>query len=114
MDGMIQFNGLIGGLIFLATVAVLLLSLLINGGLFFLDRHNKFAGSSWRRSFLFSTIVLLVFDGLFYLSVLRPQQVWTQDEGKAFDNQKFFIWIPCHVVGYLLLLLIARKGLLLK
>lgn len=113
MDGTVQFNGLLGGLIFSVTVVLLFLSAFVSMSLCLFGKRRD-VGSSWRQSVLFSTIILLLFDGLYYHSVLRLQEAWTRESGSEFDSQMIFIWIPCHILGFFLLLLIARKGLSLK
>lgn len=96
---MIQFNGVIGILTFFATVGVLLFIALVSGAVCLLGGKNK---RQWPKYFLLSSVILLVFDGIFFLLVFLPKTVWSQDEGRAFDNRMLLIWIPCHIVGFFL------------
>ena len=99
MDGMIQFNGVLGILAFFATVGVLAFIALVSLVVRLLSGKNK---PQWPKHLLLSSVILLVFDGIFFLLVFLPTTVWSQEDGKAFDNKMLLIWIPCHIVGFFL------------
>lgn len=116
MAGGIQLNGLLSVVIFFATVGLLAIVVLICGAVYLLGRYAKHERSKWLKYFFLSAITLLVIDGIFCLwAYLQGNVVLTQDEAIAFDECMFYIWAPCHVVGYFLLVGIfhvvhLRKG----
>ena len=100
MDGMIQFNGVIGILTFFATVGVLLFIAVVSLVVRLLSGKHK---RQWPKYLLSSSVILLIFDGIFFLLVFLPETVWSQAEGIVFDNRMLLIWIPCHFVGFFLI-----------
>ena len=100
MDGMIQFNGVIGILTFFATVGLLAFIALVSWAVRLLGGNNK---PRWAKYLLSSSVILLIFDGIFFLLVFLPETVWSQAEGIVFDNRMLLIWIPCHIVGFILI-----------
>lgn len=97
---MIQFNGVIGILTFFATVGVLAFIALVSLVVRFLSGKSK---PRWPKYLLLSSVILLIFDGIFFLLVSLPKTVWSQEDGKVFDNRMLLIWIPCHIVGFFLI-----------
>ena len=109
MDGMIQFNGVIGFLVLFATIIVFSLIVLVNLISRFVGRKNVERVSKRPKNWLFSALLFLVFD-LMFLGVLltSPHKVWEKEEAIAFDERMFYFWVPCHIAGYFLLALILR------
>ncbi len=106
---MIKFDGLLGGLIFLATVIVLAIVFLINVLSYFLDRKPDQRPSKLAKYFLFSTMAILAFDGMFFwLIFVQGKKTWEQDEAVAFDKRMFYGWIPSHIAAYFLLPFVIR------
>lgn len=84
---MIKFNGLVGVLIFLATVVLLAIIVSINSAIYFFGRTSTHPVSKWPKYLLLSAIILLIFDGVFFASIfLRGNNTFTQDEAIALTN----------------------------
>ena len=109
MDGMIKFSGALGVAIFLVTVIVLAVVFLFNVLIYFLDRTPIHGRSKLSTYFLFSTMVILAFDGIFFwMTFIHGRRAWEQDEAVAFDERMFFAWIPAHIAAYFLLPFMMR------
>lgn len=97
----LEFNGLLGVLIFLVTVAALGIATLVALAVFIFaartpQRERK---TRWSKYFLLSGVIFLCFNGLFYLFLPKTM---TSQQGKALDWWMFYVWIPCHLIGYFL------------
>jgi hypothetical protein len=104
MDRAIAFHGLLGLFILFATMIVLAVMILIVTGVYLVGRSS---GSRMKKHLLFPAVMLLIFDAFVYLSMIMAQDtVWRKDEAMLFDERMLYIWIPSHVVGYVLLAVI--------
>ena len=107
----IEFHGLLGFLIFLATVVLLIVITLITffSNKFGKDKSTKVTEANWAKSFLQSGIIFLLFDGIFFVLIfLQGDKTITKDEGILFDKQMLYIWIPFHLIGYSLVAILLR------
>ena len=105
----IEFNGLVGVLIFLVTAILLTFIVLIHSAFYFFAKKSIENQSSWSKYFLLSAIILLIFDGVFYMLIFFPgNKTLTRDEAIAFDNNMLLIWIPAHLIGYFFFAFILR------
>lgn len=110
MDGAIAFHGLLGGIILIGTMIALAVMILIVTGVYFIGRSS---GSKIKKHVLYPAIVLLIFDMFVFISLLLSQdKVWKKDEAVAFDQRMFYVWIPAHIAGYVLLAVIFYLGLI--
>jgi amino acid transporter len=100
MDGMISFDGVIGVLILLATMVFMALSLLVCAIVVLVRRHSDRKTSTWPKSFLLSSAIILVLDGLFLMSLWSQPLVLSKDQAEAFDERMILFWLPCHIIGY--------------
>ena len=104
----IEWHGLFGVLIFLATVALLLLLTLVN---FIADRvgGHKSEKADWSKYLFRSGLIFLLFDAIFFVLVfLQGDKTITKDEGILFDCRMTYIWIPFHIIGYFLTAVVLR------
>ena len=102
MDGMIKFDGAIGIFILLATMAIMLLVVVVALVNSVSEAKSPSIEIRQGRSkhFLFSAILFLLFDGAFFLFLMRGT-TFEVGEGAKFDERMMFIWIPSHIIGYL-------------
>lgn len=106
----LKFDGLLGVVIFLATVAALVVVFLITLAIYVFGRRNagKTSENIWSKHFLLSALLLLIFDGIFYLLAFFPGRTLKSDEGAALDWWMFYVWIPCHFFGYFIIVFALR------
>ena len=109
MDGMIKFNGTIGIFILLATMAILLLVAVVAlvNSVSEAKSPNIEIRQGRSKHFLFSAILFLLFDGAFFLFLMRGT-TFEVSKGAKFDGRMIFIWIPSHIIGYLSVVFILR------
>ena len=101
MDGAIAINVIVGIVILFGTMITLAFIILIVTSVYFLNRSP---GSSIKKHLFYPAIILLIFDGMVFLSIFLSQdKVWKKDEAVAFDERMFYIWIPCHIAAFVLL-----------
>ena len=100
MDGMIQVNGLLGILILLVTVGLLSLIGLVCIVFILYRKVGKRSVSVRSISLLFSSVILLLFDGIFYLSL---ENTLTRETGAVLDQRMLTVWIPTHLIAFVLL-----------
>ena len=106
-----EYNGLLGVLVFLATVAALVVAALIALAVFIFGARGaqRKTGARWSKYFLLSGIIFLLFDGMFYVMEFSGTgKTISSERGKALDWWMFYVWIPCHLLGYFLIAIAIR------
>jgi hypothetical protein len=101
----IELSGLLGGLIFLASLAIFLLLTLITFLIkLYVKKYSRETNPIWINSFLKSSLVFLLFDLAYALLFIgNDNKTMTQDEGRKFDENMLFYWLPFHLIGYFVL-----------
>ena len=106
-----EYNGLLGVLIFLVTVAALVVAALIALAVFIFGTRGsqRKTGARWSKYFLLSGIIFLLFDGMFYVMEFSGSgRTISSERGKALDWWMFYVWIPAHLIGYFLIAVALR------
>ncbi len=101
MIGEFKLYGLMGTLIYLATVILLAVMALFNLT-FYLNNPGQ-NGAKWAKYFLVSSLILLAFDGVCYIFYSQNRFYWNSQQNGNFDDRMFSIWIPLHLICYFLL-----------
>ena len=102
----LELHGLLGILVFLATVVVLIVATLMALVFFRVDskRDDENRKLRWSKFFGQAGMILLAFDLVFYVLVfLKGDNVITKEEGILFDQRMLYIWIPFHFFGYFMI-----------
>ncbi len=107
----LELHGLLGVLIFLATVILMILICLT--AFFYYkfgkDKSKKIMEENWAKYFFRSSIIFLLFDGIFFVLIItQGDKTITKGEGILFDERMIYIWIPFHIVGYFFVAILLR------
>ena len=109
MNGGVEFNGIVGAFIIMATPVVMLIIALINLVVYLAGRKSGQSELKWSKYFLLSAIIFLLFDGLVLMFLFsRNTTALNRDEAAAFDKWMLFGWIPLHLFGYFLAAVVLR------
>lgn len=101
MDGAIQFNGIIGAFIIIATPIVMAVIALISLIVYLAGKKSGQSELKWSKYFLLSAIIFLLFDGVILMFVFSQNKITlSTDEAIAFDKWMIFGWIPFHLISY--------------
>lgn len=100
MIGTLPLDGASGLIIFFVILGLLGVSALISFIVFMVASVSGGKIAKWSKHFFFSSILLVVIDGLFLVAALLPEQVWTPEEGRNFDERMLFIWAPLHILAF--------------
>jgi hypothetical protein len=99
-----EFNGFLGVMIFVVTIAALIIIAFVS-----LIIYNSTAGSNikpelrWSKYFLISAGLFLLFDCIFYVLIfLQGPKIVKSEDASAFDRRMLYIWVPIHLFGYFL------------
>jgi len=109
MNGGVEFNGIVGAFIILATPVVMVFIALISLIVYLAGRKSGQSELKWSKYFLLSAMIFLLFDGM-VLMFLFSQNTSTlnRDEAVAFDKWILLGWIPVHLFGYFLVAAVLR------
>ena len=104
MNGGVEFNGLVGVFIFLCTIVVLLAVTVISLAAYIVvGRGDRKQRPVWPKYLFIPAVTFLLLDVSIYISIISGGVVTlTRDEAVALDSKMLFIWIPVHIVCYLL------------
>lgn len=106
MDGLIQLNGVLGILILLATVSLLVLIAFVCISAIGYIKVRGRAVPVLLKSWLLASVILLLFDGAYYVSL---EKTFTRETGSLLDQRMIAFWIPAHVVAFFLVQFAFRR-----
>lgn len=102
----LEMHGLLGLLILWASVGLFLAHTLI-GRLWFWLNKAKYANAEhadWSKCFYWSGFTLLIIDLVFLALMAQScERSISPEDGANFDWQMFNLWIPLHILAYLVI-----------
>ena len=108
MNGGVEFNGMFGAFILMATPIVMSVVTLISLVVYLTSRKSGQTGLKWSKYFLISAVIFLLFDGVVLLFVFSNTTTLNRKEAIAFDDWMLLGWVPFHLIGYFLVAVTLR------
>ena len=109
MNGGVEFNGMLGAFILVATPAIMAVVALISLIVYLAGRKSIESELNWSKFFFLSSIIFLVFDAVVLMFIFSQNKIaFSREEAVAFDKWMILGWIPVHLFGYFLVAFILR------